>query len=113
MFKFEREDFDGFLDDIFPTEVKEKPTYYSKIIDGKLKMAIPMPGFEKENIKIYFENGLMVVEAESKPWYIELSYKNRFKLVECDENSIEAEYKNGVLGLSINKKFSNKTVNIK
>lgn len=113
MFKFEREDFDGFLDGIFPTEVKEKPTYYSKNIDGKIKMAIPMPGFEKENIKIYFENGLMIVEANAKPWYVNLDYKSKFQFVDCDENSIEAEYKNGVLELYINKKISNKTVNIK
>ncbi|MCL2020246.1 MAG: Hsp20/alpha crystallin family protein [Oscillospiraceae bacterium] len=75
-----------------------------------------MPGFNKEDIKIDIEDGKMCLSAERKTEsetqkgnYIrrERSYgtfKRSFNIESIDADKIEAEYKNGVLMVSMPKK---------
>ncbi len=102
-----------FLEDenFFLTKKKEN-NHYSKNENGNLLLAIPMPGLSKENIKVHFEGGLLVVEGKTNTWYTTLEYKNKFRLIDCDENSIKAEFKNGVLELNIKKIEQKKTIKI-
>lgn len=95
------------------TDIKEK--------DGEYIFAIDIPGVEKENINIEFENGYMTVKAtmndqkdESKDDYV---YKERysgeasrsFYLGEnIDEKQIHASFKNGVLNIIVPKEEENK-----
>lgn len=77
-----------------------------------------LPGFEKENIHIDIKNGLMTISAErhtnsekkdkdnnvicSERSYG--SFTRSFNLTGIDEDSISAEYKDGVLSVTMPKK---------
>lgn len=100
-----------FGDDFFKTE-KEKPKYYHKKENGFLKIAIPMPGIAKENIKVHFQDGNLVVEGNQKNWYTTSNYITKFRLIDCDENSVKAEMKNGVLELTIKEIEKKRTIEI-
>ncbi|HXB41049.1 MAG TPA: Hsp20/alpha crystallin family protein [Bacteroidia bacterium] len=76
-----------------------------------------VPGFEKEEFKINFENQLLTISAEKKNEAKEEnknytrrefaynSFQRSFTLPESvQENSIKAEYKNGILTVNIPKK---------
>lgn len=89
-----------FGDDLFNTK-KDEAKYYHKKENGFLKVAIPMPGIDKENVKVHFVDGLLVVEGSQKNWYVTSNHTTKLRLIDCDENSIKAEMKNGVLELTI------------
>lgn len=75
------------------------------------------PGFEKEEFKIDLENQVLTVSAEKKSEnkeegkqytrreYVYSAFKRSFNLPESvNEEAIKAEYKNGILHVSIPKK---------
>ena len=120
--------FDDFLKDDFfkrderslmKTDIREKKDKYLVDID--------LPGFAKENIKLSLNNGYLIVSAKTeqeKDENKEEKYvcKERF-FGECkrsfyvgdeiDEKDIEAEFKNGILKITIPKKELEKKEEIK
>lgn len=129
--------FGGALSDLFDSEnffdnslfkkdwipavnVKEKENSY------EIEMAVP--GFVKEDFKLTTENGILTVSSEKKEEkkeeeknytrreYSFNSFSRSFALPEnADEEGISANYKNGILNISVQKKVvaeTKKTRNI-
>lgn len=86
-----------------------------------------IPGVEKEDIKITLERGMLTIQGERKQereekgekfYRCECSYGNfvrSFRIPEdADESAIKAEFKNGMLNVSVNKsaKAKARAVNI-
>lgn len=113
---------DFFDDDFFPrrennlmrTDIREK--------NGKYIIDIDLPGFEKENIDLSLKNGYLNIKAKSQK---ENNDEEDGKIVrqerfygECsrsfylgdnvDEKDITAEFKNGILKISVLKKDEEK-----
>lgn len=113
---------DFFDDDFFPrrennlmrTDIREK--------NGKYIIDIDLPGFEKENIDLSLKNGYLNIKAKSQK---ENNDEEDGKIVrqerfygECsrsfylgdnvDEEDITAEFKNGILKISVLKKDEEK-----
>ena len=70
-----------------------------------------LPGVNKEDISIEFEDGILFIEAEIKTnddqKYLVRERRNRslrrtFSLGDIDEDSIKAKYENGLLSVSVN-----------
>ncbi len=86
--------------------------------DGDFTIEADLPGLEKKDIAITIENGVLTISGEKKKdkkerkkeryYYYERSYGSfcrTFALPEnVDEKSIHANYKNGLLTLTIKKK---------
>jgi len=84
--------------------------------DGKYILDAEMPGFDKDDIKIDIENGLMKLSAEHKNEsevkegnFIRRersygSFRRSFNIENVDTEKIEAGYKNGVLSVIMPKK---------
>lgn len=89
------------------------------IRDGdNLILEIEMPGFNKEDIKITLENGILDVRGTKKQGdgkYVHREIKGgksvrRFKVSsEFDSDNISAKYENGVLYVYLTKKEEKKT----
>lgn len=86
-----------------------------------------IPGVEKENIKVTLERGMLTIQGERKQekeekgekfYRCECSYGSfvrSFRIPEdADESAIKADFKNGMLNISINKsaKAKARAVNI-
>lgn len=108
--------FENFLNDDFV--VRETASFMPAInvIEEKDKFLLDLsaPGFEKENIRINVEKGVLVISGEKKeenehnePNYKRKefnygSFRRSFTLPEnVDENKISAKYENGILKISI------------
>src|SRR5574344_2595336 len=112
-----------YLDDIFDDLMvpersnNMKCDIYEK--DGKYQLEMDIPGFKKEDIKLDCNKGYLTVSAERQnkaeehdKKYIRrersyTKYERSFYLGDCDEDKIDAEYKNGTLFISIPKKDAN------
>lgn len=103
MDNFMRPMYDG---DIMRTDVKENDKEY--ILD------IEVPGYDKNNISVNYEDGYITVSArkeeksdEEKTGYIRQerssSCSRSYYVGEVEEESIKAKYENGVLALYIPK----------
>ena len=103
MDNFMRPMYDG---DIMRTDVKENDKEY--ILD------IEVPGYDKNNISVNYEDGYITVSArkeeksdEEKNGYIRQerssSCSRSYYVGEVEEESIKAKYENGVLALYIPK----------
>ncbi len=119
--------FDNFLDDLFDEERSPKfdlmkCDIYEK--DNKYHMIMDIPGIEKENIKIECNDGYLTISAkqhsekkdESKN-YIRRErrfgeFKRQFYVGDINMDDIKAEFKNGVLNVTVPKfeEKSNKKV---
>ena len=87
-----------------------------KDLGDRFMLECEMPGFNKEDIKIDINNGNLTLSAvrknennESNDEYIRReriygSYCRSFNISGIDENSITAEYTNGILSLTLPKK---------
>jgi HSP20 family protein len=76
---------------------------------------IELPGFDKEDLKISFDNGYLTVTAEKKGQLEEDSkkyirkerfyglYKRSYYIGDVSEESIGAKFDNGILKVSIKK----------
>ena len=107
--------FDNFLDDIdskkfdkmLKCDIYEEDNMYHELVE--------VPGFKKEDIKIEFENGYLKVIAEnSQEENEDKKYlrKERTSMTRCErsfyfgelnEDLIKAEFKDGILNISVPK----------
>ena len=111
--------FDDFMDDFH----KEKQTgmkmdIYEK--DNKYVVEVDAPGYKKEDIKISCENGYLTIEAsknteeheDRKYLHRERSFSSRetrqVYVGDIDESSINAEFKEGTLTVTLDKEEKKK-----
>lgn len=120
--------FDNFLDDIEPKKMDKmmKCDIYEE--NGMYHILMDAPGFKKEDINIEFDKGDLKIilthkekEKDNKKYVRkERSSFSRcersFYLGDIDENEIKAEYKDGILKVSVPKdekrETSKKIINI-
>lgn len=124
-----------YLDDIFDDMEKEmKRNNHMKcdVIenDNNYQVEVDIPGYNKEDIKIEYLDGLLTITAEKTKEHHEESKKKKyirreryfgkvsrsFSFSDIEEDNIDAEFKNGTLLLTIPKKDKNndkKIINIK
>ncbi|MCL1823895.1 MAG: Hsp20/alpha crystallin family protein [Oscillospiraceae bacterium] len=112
---FEKEFFGSAPQNTCRTDIREENGVY--FLDAE------MPGFDKEDIKIDIEDGLMTLSAEHKSEneekagegsYIRRerrfgSFKRSFNIENVEAEKIEAAYKNGVLTVTMPKKGEQET----
>ena len=97
----------------FKTDIKDEGDHY--LLEAEL------PGFEKENIKVSVEDGYMTITAERNSdseekkdnGYIRRErrygcFSRSFDVTSVNTDQISAEYKNGVLALTLPKKDETK-----
>lgn len=104
--------------DIFKADIFEKDNLYKIILD--------LPGFDKKDINVDYDNGYITVLASTQEENIETTkflhrerfygqYKRTFYVGCIVEDSIKAKYENGILNITLEKKNENnrkKNVNI-
>ncbi len=110
-----------YLDDIFsdlattPRSNDMKCDVYEK--DGNYNIELDIPGYNKEDIKIECEDGILSVTAEKKNEYNEENEDKKyirrervygkvtrtFSFSDIDEDAIKAEFKDGILKIAIPK----------
>lgn len=115
---------DDLFDDFTPMHKMTKMDFmrcdiYEK--NGVVHIEMDAPGFDKNNISINVEDGILTVEAnrvsetvdEEKNYYkkerISGSFKRQFNVGNVDENQIEAKFNNGVLEISFPKEEKRET----
>lgn len=110
-----------YLDDIFdnflsvPEESNMKCDIYEK--DGVYHIEMDIPGFDKKDIKVECDKGYLTITAQKEEKeeehkdknYIRRerrygTYKREFYLGELDNTKINAEFKDGVLTVTVPKK---------
>ena len=104
--------FDDMLSDL-TLEEKMKCDIYEQ--DGKVFIEMDVPGYSKEDIKVECNKGNIIIRAEkSREEKEHKKYLHRerkvygkiersFHLEDIDEDSINAEFKDGILKISIEK----------
>lgn len=107
---FERSLFSPRTFDAFRTDIRDE--------GDKFVLEAELPGFEKEDISVDLKDGALTISAQhsssdekkdNKGSYIRRersygSFSRSFDVTNIDENAIEAEFKNGVLELTLPKK---------
>jgi len=114
--------FDDFVDEV--RSVDMKCDVYEK--DGNYHIEADIPGLDKEDIKVSFDNGYLKISAskesskeEEGKNYIkkERSYgiiERQFYVGNIKEEEINAEFKNGILKISVPKQeLKSKLIEIK
>lgn len=111
------------LDEFFAREDNQRlvPAVNIKESSGEYKIEAELPGFQKSDIKVNIENDILSIEAERKQekdeekakdnteyHTVERSYGNflrQFTLPDAiAKDNVNAEYKNGILNLTLPKK---------
>ena len=115
---------DDLFDDFTPMHKMTKMDFMRCDIfekNGVVHIEMDAPGFDKNNISISVEDGILTVEAnrvsetvdEEKNYYkkerISGSFKRQFNVGNVDENQIEAKFNNGVLEISFPKEEKRET----
>jgi len=115
---FSRDVFD-WTDKNFAALGSNIPSVNLKETDTKLEVELAAPGMKKEDFKVEIENNILKIssvkeeekeETRKKDHYVrkEFSYHSFYRSFylpdAADENKIEANYKDGVLHVIINKK---------
>lgn len=105
-----------FFEDLLNDEVREskmKCDIYE--VDNKVYIEMDIPGYNKEDIKVEYNKGNVVIKAEHKAEentnkkYLHRERKmyekieRSFHLDDIDEETMEAEFKDGILILSVSK----------
>lgn len=110
--------FDNFLDD-FKESDRMKCDIYEK--DNIYHIEADIPGFTKEDIKVEFNKGNLIIVAEKNSDnededknYLRREryygkYQRSFYLGEIDENACEASFENGILKITVPKKSEEET----
>ena len=114
---------DDFFDDFAPMprmpRMDMKCDIYEK--GGNVHIELDVPGFDKKDIKIDVEDGILTVEAtkdeekedESKNYYkkerVYGSFKRQFNVGSISEEDINAKFNNGVLEISFPKEEKKET----
>lgn len=114
--------FSDIMDEFFNEAVASRSSTFTPSInisetDEQLNIEVEIPGMKKEDININFENSSLTISGERKQetekegrrfHRVETSYgafNRSFQLPDhIDEESIEAEYKDGVLHISMGKR---------
>lgn len=109
--------FDAMFDDFFkPTLYRENRAMRTDVkeTENGYELAIDMPGFNKQDIKLSLENGYLTVEAKREEKqetdnYIRrersCSYSRSYYVGDAvTEEDVKAKYDNGTLSLSVPKK---------
>lgn len=88
---------------------------------GKVNIEVDVPGYDKKDIKIDVDDGILTIEAthqneeddEEKNYYrkerVFGSFKRQFTVGNIDENEINAKFNNGVLTISFPKEEKKET----
>ena len=107
--------FDEAMDSFFrPFYMDQESTFMKtdiKETENNYVMDVEMPGFDKKDISLKFENGYVTVsakkQAEDDSRYIRreraVSCSRSYYMGEVDEKQIKAKYENGVLTVTIPK----------
>ncbi len=114
---------DDFFDDFTPMDrvkgMDMKCDIYEK--SGNVHIELEVPGFNKNDIKIDVEDGVLTVEAKKsqekedkeKNYYrkerVYGSYKRQFTVGNINEEEINAKFDNGVLEISFPKEEKKET----
>ena len=114
---------DDFFDDLSPMgripKMDMKCDIYEK--NGKVHIEMDIPGYNKEDIKIDVDDGILNVEAtlnnededKDKNYYRKertySSFKRQFNVGNINENEINAKFNNGVLKISFPKEEKKQT----
>lgn len=111
-----------YLDDIFdnfltvPEESKLKCDIYEK--DGDYHIEMDVPGFDKKDINVECDKGYLTITAEKNAEENEESknknyirrertygkYQREFYLGDVEADKVDAEFKNGILHITVPKK---------
>ncbi len=111
-----------YLDDIFdnfltvPEESKLKCDIYEK--DGDYHIEMDVPGFDKKDINVECDKGYLTITAEKNNEENEESknknyirrertygkYQREFYLGDVEADKVDAEFKNGILHITVPKK---------
>lgn len=104
--------FDSMLDEI-DVSGKSKCDIYE--LDNKVYIEMDVPGFNKDSIKLEYNKGNIVIKAECKneekddKKYLHRERKTyskierSFHLEDIDEETLEAQFKDGILKISVDK----------
>lgn len=111
---------DKFFDDFFSLTRPDRYQVNADLVenDKEYQLTLELPGIEKEDIKISYENNYLTISAEKKSKidksdekqnYVhkEIYYgsmQRRFYLDDVDSDKIKANYKNGILEVKLPKK---------
>lgn len=111
-----------YLDDIFDDFISSKKEQNMKCDiyekDGNYHIEMDVPGFKKEDISIEASDGYLTIKAEKNSEnneedenknYIRRersygAYERSFYLGDLDQDKVEAEFKDGMLKISVPKK---------
>ena len=111
-----------YLDDIFDDFISSRKDQYMKcdiyVKDGNYHIEMDVPGFKKEDISIEASDGYLTIKAEKNSEnneedeeknYIRRersygAYERSFYLGDLDQDKVEAEFKEGILKISVPKK---------
>lgn len=93
-------------------EFRQKALIRQEEVDNKLKLYIDLPGLNKEEIKLSFDNRNLIVETEKSEKNENRSsyfgFKSSYYIPEnFDLNKVNAEYLNGTLNITIDKNKDN------
>lgn len=118
---------DDFFDNFLESETRKMTCdIYEK--DNKYHLEMDLPGIDKEDIKIHCDNGNLTITAEKEnetkeedKKYIRRErsygkYSRSFYLGDIDDNNVQAEFKNGILKITVPKveeKETKKLIEIK
>lgn len=109
--------FDNFLDDFEPKKLDKMMKCDVYLEDDTYQIIVDIPGYKKEDITIEFDKGYLKIIAESKEEDKEESNKKylckervsmsrcerSFYFGELNEEEIKAEFKDGILKISVPK----------
>ena len=121
---------DDFFDDFVPMPKMPKNEMKCDIYEkgGKVHNELDVPGFNKEDVKVDLDDGILTIaatkhedkEEKEKNYYRKErsfgSFKRQFNVGNVKENEIDAKFNNGVLKISFPKeeqKQSKKFIAIK
>lgn len=121
---------DDFFDDFVPMPKMPKNEMKCDIYEkgGKVHIELDVPGFNKEDVKVDLDDGILTIaatkhedkEEKEKNYYRKErsfgSFKRQFNVGNVKENEIDAKFYNGVLKISFPKeeqKQSKKFIDIK
>lgn len=117
-----------YLDDLFDvftpmTKMQKmdlmKCDIYEK--DGRVHIEMDVPGYDKNDISVDIEDGVLTIEAKSSKEFLDEgknyirkervsgSFKRQFNVGEINDNEISAKFNNGVLEVSFPKEEKRET----
>ena len=101
--------FDNFFSNGLSHVLYEDDDAYYKETEDSYKYQFNLAGFKKENIKVSMENNLLKVKAEQNGRVFSKAYTVPRK---ADSTASVAKYEDGMLYVTINKKDSEKAIEL-